>query len=79
MVFTHNLEAGKDFRQGSDWIIFCILRIFMAVLWGMDWREERREAERWLWVVIMDQVRDAYGPNCVQSVGPEISVWVLVT
>lgn len=35
------------------------------------------EAERWVWVVIMDHVRDVYGPNCVQSVGPEISVWVL--
>lgn len=35
------------------------------------------EAERRLWVVIMDHVRDVYGPNCVQSVGSEISVWVL--
>lgn len=28
----------------------------MAALWGMDWVEERMEAERWFWVVIMDRV-----------------------
>lgn len=54
----------KDFRQGTDWVIFCFLRISMAALWGMVWKEERMEAERWLWVVIKDQVRDLCAPNC---------------
>lgn len=41
-----HLEAGKDFRQGSDWVIFfAFLRIFMSVLWGIDWREEWRQRD----------------------------------
>lgn len=58
------LAAGAAYLEDkSDWIVFYVLRTFMAALWGMYWREE--SMERWFWVVIMDQVRDGYSPNCV--------------
>lgn len=40
----------------------------------MSWRQERTESMRWLWVVIIDQVRAVYDPDCVWLLGLEISV-----
>lgn len=59
--------------------VFYVLRIMMAVLWGTNWRQERTEAMKWLWVVIIDQRRAVYDPNCVWLLGMEIRQTGLLT